>query len=90
MKSLTQYIKDQKSVNESQRKLSVDDVKNFVKMQKDLGFKIDGTQLDDIVDVFLTYYDIDDVCETLGIHTTPADTTFSKKQKIKTEFRKLA
>lgn len=84
MKSLTQYL------NESLPKVSIDSIKEFVQMEKDLGFKIDGTDLDNIVDVYISYHDIDEVCKVLNISTSNADTKFSKKQKIKTEFRKLA
>ena len=83
MKSLVQYV------NESLPKVSVDSIKEFIQMEKDLGFKIDGTDLDKIVDVYVSYHDIDEVCKVLGISTTAKDTEFSKKQKIKTEFRKL-
>lgn len=84
MKSLTQFIA------ESLSKVSVDSIKDFISMEKDLGFKIDGTDLDKIVDVFISYHNIDDVCNVLKISTTAKDTEFSKKQKIKTEFKKLA
>lgn len=84
MKSLKQYI------NEGLPKLTIDYIKEFIQMEKDLGFKIDGTDLDKIVDVFVSYHNIDDVCKVLNISTSAKDTGFSKKQKIKTEFRKLA
>lgn len=83
MKSLIQYI------NESLPKVSVDSIKEFIQMEKDLGFKIDGTDLDKIVDVYTSYHDIDEVCNVLGISTTAKDTEFTKKQKIKTKFRSL-
>lgn len=89
MKSLTQYIKES-MVQEAKDDLTKEQVEKFVKMQKDLGFNLNGTDLDHVVDVYCTFYDIDTICKVLNISTSNADTAFSKKQKIKTEFRKLA
>lgn len=95
MKSLTNYISENMefskiSLNESSSGISIEDIKKFIQMEKDLGFKIEGIVLDNIVDVYLSHYDINDVCKALNISTSNSDTEFSIKQKIKTEFKKLS